>query len=238
MLVRIIPERIGEHDVDTVLHTLFTHLASKDVFEGLCNPPGGDWSGVSILTTDRERELRWVSLPRVSLIQIDGASGKRPDHVLQIFGIGSTPTILALESKETARSVEDNIGPRLTAYMKDLLEHPADAEREVGHNAQWEQSHSSLNLSRLTVASGVAFIIRSGNDMASVSAKSRADLIMGLSFNEEATICEIHFAPCSPLGINIERLLINISGHDSGIVVSSHSEAEIQGLIDWFDGTV
>ena len=43
------PLKIGENDVDTILHTIFTQLKSSEIkiFEGMCNPPGGDWSGIS-----------------------------------------------------------------------------------------------------------------------------------------------------------------------------------------------
>ena len=60
------PKRIGENDVDTVIHTLLACLGGPQVFEGLCNPPGGDWSGVSVLTHKQDQEFRWLSLPRVS----------------------------------------------------------------------------------------------------------------------------------------------------------------------------
>ncbi|MBK9152159.1 MAG: hypothetical protein IPM26_14775 [Saprospiraceae bacterium] len=39
----------GEHDVDTAIHTLFSRQLSSNIFESMCNPPGGDWSGISIL---------------------------------------------------------------------------------------------------------------------------------------------------------------------------------------------
>ena len=58
MLVQPVPQRISEHDVDTVIHTIFARLGAPHVFEGLCNPPGGDWSGISLLTSDKRRELR------------------------------------------------------------------------------------------------------------------------------------------------------------------------------------
>ncbi|MEA3341199.1 MAG: hypothetical protein U9R15_14645, partial [Chloroflexota bacterium] len=66
----------SEQDVDTTLHLLFAHQESLKVFEMMCNPPGGDWSGLSILNFETGEEFRWTSLPRVS-----GAGGKRPDHV-------------------------------------------------------------------------------------------------------------------------------------------------------------
>ena len=47
--VNTVPIKIGENDVDTILHTLLTQIKGIDIFEGMCNPPGGDWSGISVL---------------------------------------------------------------------------------------------------------------------------------------------------------------------------------------------
>lgn len=71
--------RFGEHDVDTVLHMIFSNSEEHGVFEALCNPPGGDWSGVSFLDNEKATN-RWTSLPRVT-----GLDGKRPDHIIQFF---------------------------------------------------------------------------------------------------------------------------------------------------------
>ena len=32
----------GEQDVDSVIHCLFSNAIKQGVYEGLCNPPGGD----------------------------------------------------------------------------------------------------------------------------------------------------------------------------------------------------
>ena len=64
----------GEQDVDTALHVAFESLGGDIVFEGMCNPPGGDWSGISFRWDGTESEHRWLTLPRVSA---EGA--KRPD---------------------------------------------------------------------------------------------------------------------------------------------------------------
>ena len=45
-------QKFGEQDVDTSIHILFSKLLKDNVFEGLCNPPGGDWSGISLVTHD------------------------------------------------------------------------------------------------------------------------------------------------------------------------------------------
>lgn len=58
----------GEHDVDTAIHTLFSRQSSLNIFESMCNPPGGDWSGISYFDFSDKTEYRWTSLPRVSAI--------------------------------------------------------------------------------------------------------------------------------------------------------------------------
>lgn len=76
----------SEQDVDSTLHTLFSHQEHLGVFEGMCNPPGGDWSGFSIRNFETGEEFRWTSLPRVS-----ETGGKRPDHVVQLSLDEGTP---------------------------------------------------------------------------------------------------------------------------------------------------
>lgn len=71
-----VPIRVGEQDIDTLLHVLFSESRSDRVFEGLCNPPGGDWSGLSLRDSADAAIFRWISLPRVS-----SSGAKRPDHV-------------------------------------------------------------------------------------------------------------------------------------------------------------
>ncbi|MEI6049016.1 MAG: hypothetical protein WCS03_08980 [Bacteroidota bacterium] len=69
----------SEHDVDTTIHTLFSRQLSVNIFESMCNPPGGDWSGISYWDFSNKTEYRWTSLPRVS-----ATKAKRPDHIIQI----------------------------------------------------------------------------------------------------------------------------------------------------------
>lgn len=52
----------GEHDVDTAIHTLFSRQISSNIFESMCNPPGGDWSGISYFDFSDKTEYRWTSL--------------------------------------------------------------------------------------------------------------------------------------------------------------------------------
>ena len=92
---------------------LFTSLPSNKCFEGLCNPPGGDWSGLSVIVN--QCEYRWVSLPRVS----GEINGKRPDHVLQLYpNDNNNSIILSIESKDRSYDLETNVGIQLKQYIK------------------------------------------------------------------------------------------------------------------------
>ncbi len=202
-LVSPSPVRIGENDVDTVLHSLLARYAGTEVFEGMCNPPGGDWSGVSLQPPDRSLELRWLSLPRVS-----GEDTKRPDHVFQLFGVGSKPIIFSVESKETANSVEARIGPRLSKYIANLIASPASVERS-GHHP-WVHSTHSLNPDDFIFASGAAFIPNSVSQITSVIKKAEVDVILAYTFQAGGMSCEIRLIPNGNLGEVVCNYIVNL----------------------------
>lgn len=195
LLVSPPPVRFGENDVDTLVHMLFALLGGGLVFEGMCNPPGGDWSGISLQTPDRSTELRWLSLPRVS-----GEHTKRPDHVLQIFGLAGTPVILAIESKEMATSVEGQIGPRLKAYVSELLTSSASIERPTGSPAQWNHSDKRLSPQEFLLASAIAFLYTGNSNLEEVRARAQADLLMAFEFDPDGTSCQIHLVAGTGIG--------------------------------------
>lgn len=212
--VRPVPQQIGENDVDTVIHTLLACLGSHQFYEGLCNPPGGDWSGISILTEVRDQELRWLSLPRVS-----GENSKRPDHVFQVFDLGHKSVILSVESKDRPSSLEERIGPRLKKYMVDLLELPASAERGTGGAESWRQSGVMARLDEGRFASAAAFRMSSGDDLPMIGMKSDTDLLFGLQFNANNTNCEVQLFPGTEVGSRIARLIGRLVLGESGISV-------------------
>lgn len=201
ILVTPRPERIGEHDVDTVIHTVFARLGATQVFEGLCNPPGGDWSGISLLTLDKRKELRWLSLPRVS-----GSDAKRPDHVLQLFDIGRVPIILAIESKETTNSLETRIGPRLKSYMSRLLDSPASIERDRVA-ASWTHSDKKLETRDFQLASAGAFLLGDASGVLRARRRAEADLQIGLRFSPDQSLCEIHIFPDTVIGEAVAKFV-------------------------------
>ena len=208
------PQRIGEQDVDTVIHTLFARLAGPQVFEGMCNPPGGDWSGVSLLTPNKSHELRWLSLPRVS----KGGS-KRPDHVLELFDLTPTPIVFAIESKETHGRMEIDIGVRLTAYMKQLIVSPPNIQRINCNNAEWEPFNTHHELSDYIHASGVAFLMSNPDNLYALQHKTKADVIIGIQFDTNSSTCQFNLLATSDIGQCIAELINEIPLGDLGFSV-------------------
>ena len=107
------PSNFSEDDTDCAIHQIFAHKNQFGIMEGLCNPPGGDWSGISYF--NKTVEYRWTSLPRVSPI-----GGKRPDHVIQI-AMPDRNILFSIEFKGKGNDLEENIGDHLTDYMRDLF---------------------------------------------------------------------------------------------------------------------
>lgn len=143
----------GEDDVDTSIHYLFTHILSDFCFEGMCNPPGGDWSGFSVL--DNEYENRWISLPRVS----DVVNGKRPDHILELFGVFDKPLLLSIESKEKSADLETNVGTKLVTYIKKIMSYIPSAKRNITvSNTEWEWGDKLVNFNNFETISAAAYL--------------------------------------------------------------------------------
>lgn len=145
------PSSYGEDDVDTALHYLFSHILKKNCFEGMCNPPGGDWSGFSLIKDDKE--LRWVSLPRVS----DIVDGKRPDHIIEFNVDNDTPTLLSIESKEKSIDLENNVGEKLVNYIKSLLGYIPSAERKRNEDS-WSWATEKVDPNGFEILSAAAYL--------------------------------------------------------------------------------
>lgn len=215
VLVEPKPTRIGENDVDTVLHLLLARYGGESIFEGMCNPPGGDWSGVSLQLINRTKELRWLTLPRVS-----NTGAKRPDHVFQFFSSTGRPVVLCVESKEAAASVESNIGRRLISYVKSLLATPASIER-ISDTAPWSHSVAMLDPSTVTMASAVAFIADTDGVIASVRQRANSDLLMCFRFLNQGESCTLRLIPTTPLGERIAAFItaLPLSGTNIRVTV-------------------
>lgn len=199
IIVSTVPVRIGENDVDTILHTLLKNIFSIKIFEGLCNPPGGDWSGISLFDIENEKEYRWLSLPRVS-----SSNAKRPDHVFQLYGIESKPVILSVESKEKAGDLENDIGNRLTRYITDLMKTPASTERKI-NSSDWNISDKIISEKDFVFASAVAYIAKADEDETAlkvIKQKVATDILFSYTFSIDGS-CQIKMISCSKIGKDI-----------------------------------
>lgn len=190
------PSKYGENDVDTIIHYLFTHGMKDVCFEGMCNPPGGDWSGISILDRSRKYEFRWQNLPRVS-----GTGTKRPDHVIQMF-IGVKPIVLAIESKELARSVEKDIGPALKTYLRNLFAFKPSVQRDFPAG-NWYSGNTTYDLTEARLASAVVFFSGNENEVIAKMNRSQADVVIALLYTHRAHKCHIMCGYCSEHGEEI-----------------------------------
>lgn len=171
---------LGENDVDSVIHMLFAHALKGKCFESMCNPPGGDWSGISLMFGDNE--YRWLTLPRVS------ASGsKRPDHVIQI----NDCLVVTIESKDYLRNLEAEIGPRLNQYCIDLFSSQPSCVRPRG--GEWCDHTNNFRLPELTYFSIGAFLEASYADRTTAIEHANTDAIFLISFSHETAIIRIKF---------------------------------------------
>ena len=166
----------SEQEVDTTLHLLFAHQEALGVFEAMCNPPGGDWSGLSILNFDTGEEFRWTSLPRVS-----GTGGKRPDHVIEFLLDDGRLILLAIESKDSVSRLGHNVGSRLKVYTRQLVELPPTIARVA--NAEWRLWQSdTVPLPDIFVMSGGAFCWTGEQYLENSLARGQLDTAFAIEF--------------------------------------------------------
>lgn len=204
LLVTPRPRVYGEQDVDTVLHTHITRMAGKQVFEGLCNPPGGDWSGISLLTEDKQVELRWTGMPRET-----ASDEKRPDHIFQIFDAKEGSVLLVVESKETARSIEPNIGPRLKKYISSLIVTPPTVERAIPNGSWHHSKRTGLGVSP-RFATCAAYIVESKGRAGSNLASAGVDILIGVTFSSTSNAVEMNIHPLTASGKDVSNFLHRI----------------------------
>lgn len=177
---------LGEQDVDTALHVAFESLGSDVVFEGMCNPPGGDWSGISFRWDSNDPEHRWLTLPRVSA---EGA--KRPDHVFALFGHGEHVVCLCIESKEKAQALDGDIGPRLTRYAEALFESAPSIHRGEKANP-WAIYEAPWERRNITFMSAGAYLSTVDQPFRGLPDGTGLDLQIGVSFSADGAHCTLH----------------------------------------------
>ncbi len=202
---RLVPRVFGEQDVDSVLHGLFGS-GSATVFEAMCNPPGGDWSGLSVQDAATGDVFRWTSLPRVT-----AEGSKRPDHVAILHHEPSL--IVAVESKDAAANLETGIGPRLIAYVDRLLDFAPTIGRKQDDPA-WKQLEHTYARPDAQIVSAVAFEYR-GEDFDQVAVRTEADALIGIQFlgGEERVLLHVRFRPVAE---GLARELVEMADHFGG----------------------
>lgn len=167
------PQSFHEDDVDTAIHYLFSRLLQKNCFEGMCNPPGGDWSGFSII--DNGCEKRWLSLPRVS----DEIAGKRPDHIIELFDVFEKPALLSIESKENSKDLEQDVGKKLIEYIKRMMDFVPNVKREK-QNQDWEKCKDKSSIKDFVVISAAAYLSETAQMDSIVFENSKCDMLFKL----------------------------------------------------------
>ncbi len=209
-IVSPIPNSVHEDDVDSAIHMLFTSLPSNKCFEGLCNPPGGDWSGLSVIVN--QCEYRWVSLPRVS----GEINGKRPDHVLQLYPNDTNSIILSIESKDRAFDLEPNVGTQLKQYITYLSTFVPSCEKSV--IGEWSISKRKISLNQIKIVSVAAFIDSESEDYDHIHRLSACDLIFALSPIENGwNIKVINYMPDNSVYTQLKEL---IQSHPNNIGIT------------------
>jgi len=180
----------SEQDVDTVIRLLFHNLPES--FECMSNPPGGDWSGLSMIDTVKSEEYRWISLKRVR-----GLNSKLPDHVFQIT---REPRILliAVESKDTFTKVESGVGAGMRRFINDLLNVPPVVKRSCnkkGNPLRWQPNKDleKIALKNIEVIPGIAALGSGQTIIESNLTRSEADFAISMGFDEnrQTTTCSV-----------------------------------------------
>ena len=196
-----------EHDTDCAIHQILSHKEDMDIYECFCNPPGGDWSGISFYTD--EAEYKWTSLPRVS------NKSKRPDHIFQI-GRSKTPLFITIESKGLGKNLEDNIGTRLKDYIKSLFDREPTAQKSA--EKEWRFYDGNLEDVRYSMLAVGAFLYRNDEELSQHLSRGKLDAVFAFEFGEISTL---HFHATKE-GAVISRYLKQIALEQGTFIVKIH----------------
>jgi len=200
----------SEHDTDTTIHQLFSHKEHLNVFESLCNPPGGDWSGISYFAGDG-KEYRWTSLPRVSSV-----GGKRPDHIIQVKKTNND-IFFSIESKLRGRDLEKEIGVNLKTYIKDLFKNLPTASRTMSKD--WRSFDGDKLCMRLySIISVGAYEFEDADEMKTQMKRGKLDVVLAFEFGE---ITILHVL-CSETGKEIKNVLKQVQLGLDGLKIQIH----------------
>lgn len=198
----------SEHDTDCGIHQILSHHENFGIYECFCNPPGGDWSGISFFRKDKR--YKWTSLPRVS------DYSKRPDHIFQIEK-DSTTYFVTIESKGVGRDLENNIGERLKDYIDDLFksEPTAYTIRESGKWRFFDEKIGSVEYKLISIG---AFLYKDDAELGQHLKRGKLDAIFAFEFNKVSTL---HFYSNSTAKF-IANYLTRIALEQKSFVVKVH----------------
>ncbi|MDR2407768.1 MAG: hypothetical protein LBE13_06620 [Bacteroidales bacterium] len=200
----------SEHDTDSAIHQIFSRKEEFGVYENLCNPPGGDWSGISYFESDTN-EYRWTSLPRVSAV-----GGKRPDHIIQLMG--ETKNIfLSIESKQKGKDLEDYIGVNLKTYINDLFKNLPTAYKTATQD--WRLfDKDTLTIKPYSIVSIGAFIYTNEADLQTQIERGQLDLVFAFEFGKKTALHVLSNAG----GDFTKKLLKQVCASMQGVKIHIH----------------
>lgn len=197
-----------EHDTDCAIHQIMSAKEDMGIFECFCNPPGGDWSGITYFRDGDE--YKWTSLPRVS------KQSKRPDHIIQV-NKASKSHFIVIESKGHGRDLENNIGNRLKDYISSLLDSEPTAYEGKG-TGSWSFFEGSVGKIEHTLISVGAFIYNSDEELAQHLTRGKLEAVMAFEFGEMTTLHLSTIPECAIL----EGMLREIASKQGGFIVKVH----------------
>lgn len=191
----------SEHDVDTAIHQIFTR---SGLAECLCNPPGGDWSGINFY--QRGDIYRWTSLRRVSEI-----GGKRPDHVFQQEQKDGN-LFISIESNGKGSKLEDKIGVNLIAYLNDLFSLGPTSIKRV--DTEWRLYNNRADLGEYRVMSVGAFIYKNDEELKVQLERGNLDCILAFEFRKQSVLHILSNAKSRILEHFVKKASERISGFE------------------------
>lgn len=200
--------RYFEHDTDCAIHQILSANEEIGIFECFCNPPGGDWSGISFFRGINE--YKWTSLPRVS------EHSKRPDHIFQIERGGAT-IFVPIESKGYGKDLENNIGNRLKDYINDLFQSEPTAYK-ADKKSDWQFFDATIGKIKYNLISVGAFLYKDDNELRYQLQRGNLDTVFAFEFG---TVTTLHFC-ANDKGQILLRCLESIVLKQRSLVIKVH----------------
>lgn len=197
-----------ENDIDCAIHQILSSHNELGVFECFCNPPGGDWSGISFLKNGIE--YKWTSLPRVS------KQSKRPDHIFQIERNGRL-IFVPIESKGYGKNLENNIGNRLKDYINVLFASKPTAYK-ASEKSDWKFFDGTIGKVNYSMISVGAFLYKDERELTKQLLRGNLDAIFAFEFGEITTL---HFYSSANGDILLEYLR-KIASEQTSFVIKVH----------------